>query len=187
MKAMARRALGLAVCATLFALPACSAIVGITDLPTGDGGASGSNEDAGATTLSDGAVVIAGGVPAFLGTWTITSGSNTVTCSGDPPKTTTDTGSVTLVRGTSSDLVTAGGCRYEFDVTSTDTATLLAGQACEGTETDGEVITLYPSGTFTLNAGLVTGTVSFTGTATDVFEGESVSCAFTETDQYAKN
>jgi len=160
-------------CTLALGVLACSNIVGIGDLsPSGSGSSSGGGTGASPT--------------AFLGTWTVTMGSNTVTCQGRS-QTTMDTGSLVIATGTASDLsVSIGaGCDLAANIMSATTATLLPGQSCTQSESGGTV-TLDPNGSFVLAPGGQTATADLSGTATDSSSGQTVDCSYTEHDSYAR-
>lgn len=94
----------------------------------------------------------------FIGTWTYSTGAvNTITCTGGTSSVML-TGNLTLVAGTSSDLVATdqGGCNTKWTVVNGTQATLVPGQSCAG-----------PSGTDANTGQAITSTLNFnTGTLT---------------------
>jgi hypothetical protein len=111
-----------------------------------------------------------GGAGNFVGTWSVVSGSETITC-GTQTETGTPIGNNTIVEGTDSDIVLtdANGCNQKFNVNGS-TATLVPGQTCA-------------LGTTGIAASLTTGTIalgsdnkSFTLTETMTASDSSESC-----------
>jgi hypothetical protein len=143
--------------------PACSQIVGIGDLePSGSSGAGSS-----------------GSTAPFLGTWTITSGSTAADCGGNTGSG-ADSGQIVVTAGTSSQLVfTSSTCTFTANVTSSNVATLLAGQSCSS-----ENVTFVPSqGTFTIAPSGTSASLSIHGSGTDIVNGSAIGCTFDEEDE----
>ena len=130
MKTVTLGVLGVALGVSLVNLAACTSIVGITDLPR--------------STVGRAPVAgMAGESPHRSGHGRSRRGRTPSPAPGRRPRRRKTPGlTVTVARGSSSDLVTTGGCGLEFNVTSTDTATLLPSQSCTDTATDGEQITI---------------------------------------------
>ena len=120
----------------------------------------------------------------FVGSWQYSSGTETVTCQGQPPVTNQLSGTVTVSKGVASPLVIVGpSCTLKITPNGTS-ATLDPGQTCpptSGVTNDGTPYTetdTYQSGSFTVNG--ITGTVAESGTALLVGGGQSITCSFTE-------
>jgi hypothetical protein len=143
-------------------------------------------------TLTLGACGSGGGsnVNKFVGVWSPSSGTYTITCAGMAASTSQVTDTLTWTTGTSSDLVqTIPGtsCVLHADVTSL-TATAASGQTCQvssGGVTHRLTIMAY---TFALGADGLTGSENYSGTdaATVDATGQTLNCNFTQQASYAK-
>jgi hypothetical protein len=167
----------------------------------GSGNAGSSSSHAGSSSSGAGGSGGSGGSPSssklapFLGTWTATSGTLTLTCPGIAPSNTDATGSETWSPGTASDLVAIGfesTCNFNANV-SGKVATGLPRQVCNesSTATNGDAITqslTFTSLTFVVSADGATATQKFSGTDlyTDTTTAQSLTCTFSETAEYAQ-
>ncbi len=155
----------------------------VVSLSAGCGGSDGLSADDGGNGAGEGD----GGknLQLFIGTWHVTSGSQTVTCAGQSQlSAATDT---IWQMGTTSDLmqpVDSSGCPFLANV-SGNTATAVPNQSCSLTMSGSTVKLTVTSYTFTVAAS---GT-----TATDIGRGTAVatgavsnSCTFTESATYSK-
>ncbi len=118
------------------------------------------------------------GQSGFIGTWSVSGGTFTYTCDGVGGSQ-NDTGDFDIAASAtnSSNLVStdSNGCNLQWTPNG-DTATLVAGQSCSGTENDVTFDATYTSGTATLTSSTVL-TVSATGTGT----ANGATCTFTNT------
>lgn len=160
----------------LCVLAACS---GGTDTPartgTGGSGAGGAAADAGPDRAAP-----------FVGTWSVVSGSITLTC----PNGFTDTSSVTapavFSRGVSSDLVLAGTCPETFAISGTTAVASPTGQDCFETRTG--LTTTLSAHTFTTADGRF-GQEAASGRVaglTDTATGQPLTCTVAESATYQK-
>lgn len=125
----------------------------------------------------------------FIGTWTATSGTVTLTCAGQVT-TAQVTGNDVWQMGTTSDLVqpadsSSSGCVLLANV-SGNTATALPNQTCAvpmGTTTVNLTIAKY---TFILASDGTTATESGSGPGTATTNGSTETCTYAETAMYTK-
>ncbi|MEO7035806.1 MAG: hypothetical protein ABI548_17860 [Polyangiaceae bacterium] len=151
---------------------------------TGSAGRGSSGSSSGGGTATGNAL--------FIGTWTITSGSTTVDCTGTP---TTDplTGNDIWAAGTDSDLVLDPdtSCPIKADITDR-TASAQPGFTCttSGTDSSGSPYTSVLKAddySFVVSSNGKTATGMLSGTATYTEDGTSVPCTFSEQADYTKN
>ena len=131
------------------------------------------------TVNSDGGKDLTG----FLGTWTLVSGTTTVTCAGVATPSAV-TGNVVWQAGTTSDLIqpadsSASGCDLLANV-SGNTAAALPNQTCNKMGTD-LTISSY---TFAIGPSGATETAN--GTKTVSTSGVGATCTYSETATYTK-
>ena len=139
-------------------LSACSAIVGISDLPaTADGGSgSGSGSSSGSSSSGSSSGGGSSEAAAFLGTW---SGTDTESgeCNGTTVQPVSGATEIVITQGaTTSDLVgTAAGttCALPLKITNATTAALARQVTCTKNDGNGSnIATTYQSGTFALTS-----------------------------------
>jgi hypothetical protein len=164
---------------------------------TGESGATGSggaNGRGGATGTSGAPATDA--AAAFLGTWTATSGTLTITCPGTgvAPSSTDVTGDTeTWTAGSGTDLVlngVDGSCNLTANV-SGRTATGSPGQSCtdSGTSDAGDSyseVLAFEHGTFVISSDRTTATQTLSGedVYTDHTKNVTLDCVFTESATY---
>ena len=162
---------------------------------SGATGASGATGRGGATGTSGASN--SGGAAAFLGTWTATSGTLTITCPGTgvAPSSTDVTGDTeTWTAGSGTDLVlngVDGSCNLTANV-SGRTATGSPGQTCtdSGTSSAGDSyseVLAFEHGTFVISSDGTTATQTLSGADvyTDKTKNITLDCVFTESATYA--
>jgi hypothetical protein len=154
------------------------------------------NSRAGATSSPGGRAGAPGapGVSAklapFVGTWTVVSGTLTLTCPGVAPSSEAASGTETWAPGTVSDLVQPGfdvDCDFNANVNAR-TATGLPGQSCTESSTDdtsGDAIVQnfsFESFKFVVSSDGTTATQTFSGSDDyrDITSGGELICSFTE-------
>lgn len=131
----------------------------------------------------------------FIGIWSPTSGTFTMTCNGST-STGQVTDNVTWAMGATSDLVQALGgssCVLRANVTAS-TASIASEQTCRVSSVDpgtGDAITdryEFNAYTFVLSADALTASENLSGTLTETDDtlGLSVNCTFTQTASYQK-
>ena len=154
-------------------LSGCNSIVGIHDpidavpaTPQNDGG-----------TRAE--------VTAFLGTWQNTTGKISLTCNGTT-QTLSETNTLTLTHGTSSDLlITSAACSLTANV-SGDTATLVGHQPCVVNAPNETDTYDNATGSFVLT-GPGVGKVTLAGTVkVETQTNPPVTCDFVQNDPYTK-
>ncbi len=127
---------------------------------------------------------------AFIGTWTATSGTVSLTCSGRV-STTQVTGNDVWQMGTTTDLVqpadsSSSGCIVLANV-SGNTATALPNQACT-LNMGGTVVDLtIAKYTFVVGASGTTAAETATGTGAVTTNGTTTNCTYSETAGYTKS
>lgn len=124
-------------------------------------------------------------VTAFLGTWQNTTGKISLTCNNNPTQTLNETSTLTVMQGTSSDLVIrSGDCALTASVTG-DTATLVGHQRCD-------VITMSEMDTYDIATGSFVltgpgvGKVTLAGTVKVVTPTNAGTCDFVQNDPCTK-
>jgi hypothetical protein len=122
----------------------------------------------------------------FVGTWSVVSGTVTVTC----PNGFTDTSPVTspdvFSRGVSSDLVLAGVCPETFAISGATAAAAPAGQECYDPAT--QLTTTLTAHTFTTSDGRI-GQEAASGRVAglrDSTTGQALTCTVVESATYQK-
>jgi hypothetical protein len=163
--------------AAFLALAACGVLAGcgsVTSTANSDGGVDG------------GVDVARKDLQTFIGTWTLGSGTTTLTCSG---VVTTEqvTKNVVWQTGTTSDLMqpadsAASGCDLLANA-SGKIATASPNQTCSKMGTD-LTISMY---TFTVGSNGTSATESSSGTKTVSTAGVGTTCTYTETATYTKS
>ena len=176
------RLASIALVAALGATTGCSALIGISDVPTpGDGGA-------GTTGNGNGNGGTGADVSSFVGTWSTSTGVLALRCETTPnPYSTTQpvTASLVVTKGTSSDLVfTTSTCAILANVAG-DTATILPGQSCSTTSANETDTYNYTSGTFVVAAGGATAVLKVAASVS-VSTYPQIPCAVAEQDPYTK-
>ncbi len=155
-------------------------------------GSSGATGSAGRGAAGAGGGVLTGKA-LFIGTWTITTGSTTIDCTGTP-QTQPLTGSDIWAAGTSSDLVLdpSTTCPLKANVTGR-TAIGEPGFTCTTSGTDSSTGAAYTTlleadaYSFIIASDGKTASATLTGTATYTSGGTSVPCDFSEQAEYSKN
>lgn len=137
-------------------------------------------------TNSDGGDAGGKDLQTFVGTWTLVSGTTTLTCSGVVTTEQVTTNVVWQV-GTTSDLIqpadtAASGCDLLANV-SGKVATALPNQTCGKMGTD-LTISMY---TFTVASSGTSATESSSGTRVVSTAGVGMTCTYTETATYTKS
>jgi len=132
-----------------------------------------------AVTASCGGGGGGGSTAKFIGTWSFTSGTSTLTCAGTP-YTSQMTGTVTVQEGTTSDLViNQESCVLHYSVTGS-TAMLVPGQSCVQVFDTDSVTVAYSADNVQTSDG-VTATEAGSGTATLVINGQTLTCTYSST------
>jgi hypothetical protein len=126
---------------------------------------------------------------AFVGTWTLTSGTIILTCGGYPSTSQLTSSETLWQQGTTSDLVqpasTGGGCALLANV-SGNTATALPNQTCSSSSGPDTINLTLSTYTFVLGSDHTTATEIGLGSA--VISGPtSESCTYSERATYTKN
>jgi hypothetical protein len=171
-KVVRRRAAVGCQLAAVWAVAAAGALAGcgsVTAAVNSDGGGDGGKD-----------------LTTFVGTWTLGSGTTTVTCAG-VVTTSSVTGNVVWQAGTTSDLLqpadsTSSGCDLLANV-SGHTAAALPNQTCNKMGTN-LTISSY---TFVVGASGTTATETASGTKTVNTGGVGATCTYSETATYTKS
>jgi hypothetical protein len=122
------------------------------------------------------------GGPDLTGTWAYNAGTVTLDCGGGDSTTEPLGGNISIVAGTSADLVLVGqGCNLEFDATD-DGAEIRAGQSCtfESQLADGTrvIVTLIPiTWTFTASEDGETLTEMTAASVAFAYPDQTVTCS----------
>jgi hypothetical protein len=108
----------------------------------------------------------------FVGSWKYTSGTSTITCSGEDPITDNLTGNITINEGSSSDLILVDAeCSLKLSMDG-DKASLDGSQTC--VNSDGSLTVTFTA--FTFKVDDTTAHLSSSGTASVNVGGSTVNC-----------
>jgi hypothetical protein len=178
----------------LIPIVALSLVVGCT---TKNGPGTGTNSaDAGAATGSNGGGTSGGtsggdtsATQAFIGSWSPTTGNQTVNCPGSMPSSqaVTDTLTFTSPGGGTTLEVASQDCVFTALASGNTASESPANQTCVVTYQNTDVVLTYSSYTFTLSIDPAEATLSGQGTLKGTVNGTAYNCTFTESAQYLKN
>jgi hypothetical protein len=163
----------------LCVLAACSG--GVADLGSGLGGTGGQLGTGGAAGDAG-----ADQAATFVGSWSVVSGTVTLTCSNGFTDTSAVTSPDVFSRGVSSDLVLAGTCPETFTIAGSTAAAAPAGQECYDAATG--LTTTLTAHTFTTSDGRI-GQEAASGRVAGLVDpatGQAVTCTVAETATYQK-
>jgi hypothetical protein len=139
----------------------------------------------GGATTAGGSTSTSSVLDKFAGAWTFISGTDTINCSGQT-STSNVTGTLTITKGSTSDLVvTNAACNLKFTVVGS-TASANAGQSCSTTDATGTEVDTVNSLVISLSADGTTATISSTITGVISGSGASYTCTITESSTIQK-